>query len=212
MTLQPYVIKASFGRIAFTFMSMIALQFICFKFIEFSDYITPLFIIITIVLLIVFPFSIYMLWMIIQRKTPRIIFNLDDFEVIQYTRKAKIKYADITSFHLERHETNYLVTAYEPERKLFLYSTQPIQVVDIFSRTTTESIFQIQQGLLISNEQILETAMLIYILCQNNAKSRPAIFHKLNNKQFKFIDYLSQKDIANFNHDQKLNKKFSTQK
>ena len=212
MTLQPYVIKASFGRIAFIFMCMIALQFVCFKFLEFSDYVTPLFIIVVIVLLIVFPFSIYMLWMIIQHRTPRIIFNLDDFEVIQYSRKAKIKYADMTSFNLERHETHYRITAYEPERKLFLYSAHPIQVVDIFARTTTEPIFQVQQGLLISKEQILETAMLLYILCQNKAKSRPAIFHKLNNKQFKFTDYLSQKDIANFNYDQKLNKKFSARK
>lgn len=212
MSIQPHVIKASPGRIAFIFISMVAIQFACFKFLQYSDYITPLFGIAVTVLLILFIFSIYLLWMVYQRRTPRIIFNLEDLEIIKYTAKTRIKYADITSFSLERHETNYRITAYEPERKLFLYTAQPIQVVDIFSRTTSEPILQVQQGFLISNDQILETAMLICVLCQNKAKSRPAFFHKLNNRQFRFIDFLSQKDIANFNYDQKLNKKFSLRK
>jgi hypothetical protein len=143
MPIQPHVIKAGPGRIAFIFISMVAIQFACFKFLQYSDYITPLFGITVTVLLILFIFSIYMLWMVFQHRTPRIIFNLEDLKMIKYTAKTRIKYADITGFN---------------------------------------------------------------ILCQNIAKSRPAVFHKLNNRQFRFIDFLCQKDIANFNYDQKLNK------
>ena len=70
--------------------------------------------------------------------------------------------------------------------------------------------FSIWSSLFFTQDQILEAALIITILCRIKVKQRVKIIHELNKQPIIWTSLITQKEIANFKYNQEISKKFNS--
>ncbi len=128
-----------------------------------------------------------------------------------FLKNTELPLNHIKEIKLKRIETNYRINAFAPSREMTLNLNQAILVTRIYPYQSEQCIyFSICSSLFFTEEQILDAALVITILCRTKAKQRVKIIHKLNQSPIIWNDFISQKEIANFKYNQEINKKFNS--
>lgn len=206
-----YSIKPKKRSLIALYFWVFCIQLGCFKFIEYSDYITIPFCIAAIVFILLFIWSLFSILLILENGLPQIKFEQEALSFHLFLKNTTLPLNYIKELKLKRIESNSRMNAFAPSREITLMLSKSILITQIYPFKSKQHIqFSIWSSLFFTEEQILEAALLITILCRTKAKQRVKILYKFNQQPFIWTELISQKEIANFKYNQEINKKFNS--
>lgn len=206
-----YSIKPKKRSLIALYIGVFCIQLGCFKFIEYSEYITIPFCIAVIVLILLFIWSLFSIFLILKNGLPQIKFDRDSLNLHSLTKKTTLPLNYIKELKLKRIESNSRMNAFAPSREINLILSKSILISQIYPFKSKEHIqFSIWSSLFFTEDQILEAVLIITILCRIKVKQRAKIIHELNKQPIIWTSLITQKEIANFKYNQEISKKFNS--
>ena len=206
-----YSIKPKKRNLITLYIGVFCIQLGCFKFIEYSEYITIPFCIAVIVLILLFIWSLLSIFLILKNGLRQIKFDRDSLNFHSLTKKTTLPLNYIKELKLKRIESNSRMNAFAPSREIYLILSKSILINQIYPFKSKQHIqFSIWSSLFFTEDQILEAALIITILCRSKIKKRAKNIHKLNKQPIIWTSLITQKEIANFKYNQEISKKFNS--